>query len=376
VTRKMQNTIRVLHITFNMGIGGTEQVIRQLVSNLSADRFSNTILCIDGQIGEIGQQVRAQGISVLSVKRSPGLDLGLVRVIRKTIRQTEADIVHCHQYTPWVYGWLGSLGTDAKVVFTEHGRFHPDRYRYKAMLFNPLMAWMTGGVIAISYATRKALARYEFVPASKIQVIYNGISGLKRDNEAVSTVRRELEIPEGDRIIGTVARLDPVKNQSMMLRAFAQVVSQHPDCWLLMVGDGPSRQNLEHLAITLGITDRVIFTGFRPEPADYLSAMDIFLLTSHTEGTSMTLLEAMSLDIPAITTAVGGNPEIVKNGETGILVPTDSPKELATAINTLLENESIRFSMGEASKRRFDSRFSVTPMVSGYQALYQQFLRG
>lgn len=231
-------------------------------------------------------------------------------------------------------------------------------------------------MIAISYATRKALARYEFLPASKIQVVYSGISALKRDYEAVSTVRRELEIPEGDRIIGAVGRLDPVKNQSMMLRAFAQVASQHPDCWLLMVGDGPSRQNLKHLANTLGIIDRVIFTGFRPEPADYLAAMEIFLPTSHTEGTFMTLLEAISLGIPAITTAVGGNPEIVKDGETGILVPTDRPKELATAINALLENESLRFAMGEASKWRFDSRFSVMPVVSGLQVHYQQLVGG
>jgi glycosyltransferase involved in cell wall biosynthesis len=351
-------------------------VIRQLVSNRPADKFSSTILCIDGQIGEIGQQVRAQGTNVLSVKRSPGLDFSVVRMIRKTIRETGADVVRCHQYTPWVYGWLGSLGTDANVVFTEHGRFHSDRYHYKAMLINPLMARLTGGVIAISHATRKALARYEFVPASKIQVIYNRICGLERDNHAVSAVRRELGIPEGDRVIGTVVRLDQVKNQSMMLRAFAQVVSQHPDSWLLMVGDGPSRQNLEHLANTLGITDRVIFTGFRPEPAGYFAAMDIFLLTSHTEGPSMTLLEAISLDIPAITTAVGGNPEIIRDGETGILVSTDSPKELTTAINALRENESLRFSMGKASKRRFDGRFSVTLMVSGYQALYQQLIRG
>ncbi|SFR58746.1 Glycosyltransferase involved in cell wall bisynthesis [Marinobacter daqiaonensis] len=371
-----QQPERILHITFNMGFGGTEQVIRQLVTGLAQEKFINSVLCIDGEVGDIGEQVRREGVEVFAFQRNPGFDRQLIHRIRSMIREFDVRIVHCHQYTPWVYGWMASWGTAAKVIFTEHGRFHPDRYRYKAALINPLMALMTRNVVAISEATRKALARYEFVPAGKIQVVYNGIKGLVRDPEAVSAVRQQEGIPDGHRVLGTVARLDPVKNQAMMLEAFARVLPRWPDTWLLMVGDGPARTSLEQQARTLGIADRVIFTGFRPEPADYLAAMDLFLLTSHTEGTSMTLLEAMSLGIPVIATAVGGNPEIVGDGETGLLVPTDNPVALAVAIEDLLGNDAVRKGMGDAGRKRFDARFSVSPMVCGYEQLYQQMLRG
>lgn len=374
--RYSKNSIKVIHITFNMGIGGTEQVIRQLVSGLPAEKFMNTILCIDGHIGEIGEQVQSQGVSVTSIKRLPGLDWKLVREVRKIIRNTDADIIHCHQYTPWVYGWLGSLGTDAKVVFTEHGRFHPDKFRLKAMVINPLMAFTTNAIVAISAATRHALSRYEFIPRPLIRVIYNGIHELEYNNDDAISVRQNLGIPVGAFVFGTVARLDPVKNQEMMLKAFSVAVKQHSDFWLLLVGDGPDREKLQEKAKGLGIDKRVIFTGFQQYPANYLTAMDVFLLTSHTEGTSMTLLEAMSLGVPAIVTAVGGNPEIVSHGKTGFLVPTNKHELLAESmIELYADPEKVR-SMAIHCKKIFRSRFSIAPMISSYQTLYDQVLQG
>ena len=376
VTKDSGSAVRILHITFNMGIGGTEQVIRQLVCSLPAHRFSNTILCIDGQVGEIGQQVRAQGVNVMSVKRSPGLDFNLVRAIRKIIRETGADLVHCHQYTPWVYGWLGSRGTKARVVFTEHGRFHPDRFRFKAMLINPVMALATNAIVAISDATRSALSRYEFIPKSRIRVIYNGISGFNRTSCSADSVRQELDISADHFVIGTVARLDPIKNQEMMLIALPHILKHCPDICLMIVGDGPDRGKLERRAIELGVQKNVRFTGFRPHPADYLAAMDLFLLTSHTEGTSMTLLEAMSLGVPSVVTAVGGNPEIVQQDKTGILIPAGDSKALAASVVRLYREPVELQAMRVRCERLFSERFSIKPMILEYQNLYSRVLKG
>jgi len=370
-----QKVIKTLHITFNMGIGGTEQVIRQLVSNLAPDQYFNSVLCIDGQVGDIGNQVRDAGIEVHALSRLSGFDRKLVRNIRKLLSDEQIDIIHCHQYTPWIYGWAAALGTRTRVIFTEHGRFHPDCYRYKAALLNPLIAMTTDSVVAISDATRHALSRYEFIPPARIRVIYNGIAGLKRDPAAANSIRSEIGIPREDFVMGTVARLDPVKNQVMMLEGFAKVVREHPKSWLLMVGDGPDRAMLEQKTQDLGIASRTVFTGFKPEPANYLAAMDLFLLTSHTEGTSMTLLEAMSLGIPTIATDVGGNPEIVDAGNTGVLVPTNDAGTLAREIGQLMGNRALFQHMQLASKARFDSRFSVAPMIESYQALYQHALK-
>nr|WP_282450889.1 glycosyltransferase [Marinobacter bryozoorum] len=357
-----------------MGIGGTEQVIRQLVTGLPSDCYENHVVCIDGNVGEMGQQLQRDGVDVFSISREAGIDKRLIRAIRESIRQLGVDIVHCHQYTPWFYGWLASLGTSARVVFTEHGRFHPDRYRHKAFALNPLMALKTHAIVAISDATRSALSRYEFVPKSRIQVLYNGIRSIEKNPSRASEVRAELGIPDKDFVLGTIARLDPVKNQAMMLDGFSIVLESCPDSWLLMVGDGPDRRTLERRASELGIESRVCFTGFREEPADYLAAMDLFLLTSHTEGTSMTLLEAMSLGVPAIATAVGGNVEIVESGRTGLLIPTENPAELAKAVLRLKSDRDLREKLGRESRILFEERFSVARMVSRYQDLYVKVL--
>lgn len=360
----------ILHLTFNMGIGGTEQVIRQLVLNLPQDHFENHVLCIDGKIGEIGVQLQKNGVEVCSLQRKPGFDWSLVRDIRLKIKQQKITVLHCHQYTPWVYGVLASLGTGARVVFTEHGRFYPDRYRYKAILANPVLAMMTDSIVAISSATRDALSRYEFIPRTKIRVVYNGIRKLTRDTEVSENIRRTLNIPRDAYVMGTVARLDPVKNQTMMLEAFSHVLARHPGCWLLIVGDGPDRGLLERKATELNIKERVKFTGFIDAPADYLATMDLFLLSSNTEGTSMTLLEAMSLGIPSVVTNVGGNPEVVSDCQTGLVCNKDSAPDFAKAINAIYESGKLSQSLSRESYLVFEKKFSVNKMIDTYSSIY------
>jgi len=362
--------LRVLHLTFNMGIGGTEQVIRQLVQGMRSEGVESEILCIDGFIGPIGEALHQSGIPVHKVARKQGFDWSLIAAIRKRLREGRFNVVHCHQYTPWIYGWLAALKLPAKVVFTEHGRFYPDRYRYKAILINPLMALFTPSVVAISSATKEALVRYEFVPRKKIQVIYNGIAPLKRDNIEALKIRDNLGIPKDAFVVGTVSRLDPVKNQGMMLRAFKEFSEKRADTYLLMVGDGPDKEKLISLASEYGISDRTIFTGFINNPVHHLSAMDVFLLSSHTEGTSMTLLEAMSLGIPSVATRVGGSPEIIADGVTGILTEPNEPSSFSVAIEALCQNSALRAKAGSDSIKRFDERFSAPAMVSQYREAY------
>lgn len=370
---KAKRPIRILHITFNMGFGGTEQVIRQLVTNLPADEFSNQVLCIDGHVGEIGEQIAEQGIRVFALKRKPGFDWQLAKQIRKEVREQRIDIVHCHQYTPWVYGWLAHIGTSAKVVFTEHGRFHPDRYRIKAIFINPLMASTSHAIVAISRATRQSLAQYEFVPRPKIEVIYNGIRGMTRDEGIALKTRKELGIPEDEFVMGTVARLDPVKNQGMMLEAFSEVLSHQPDsCWLLIVGDGPDREALEEKTRKLGVSKKVIFVGFEAHPEKYLSVMNLFLLSSHTEGASMTLLEALSMGIPIVATRVGGNEEIIDNGITGYLTEPNNKDQFKDAmIRFMSQGENTKKTMSESCQTVFNNRFSISNFIYHYSVFYK-----
>jgi glycosyltransferase involved in cell wall biosynthesis len=365
--------LRILHVTFDMAIGGTEQVIRQLVLNLPTDEFDNEIFCIDGKIGAVGAQLQQQGIRIHQAARKAGLDFDLIKTLRQTLRSGDFDVVHCHQYTPWVYGWFAAWGCKAKVVFTEHGRFFPDRSRGKALPLNVLMALTTSAITAISSATRDALARYEWVPKPLVQVIYNGIQPLKYEESKVAELRRQLGLSDDLFIVGTVARLDPVKNQAMMLRAFALVQTEYPNTRLLVVGDGPSRQELEQLTLELGLRELVIFTGFTNEAALYMQLMDIYLLSSFTEGTSMTLLEAMSLSKPCVVTAVGGNPEIIDNEVCGYVVPSDQPEFFSTAIRKLLADKCERVALGAKGYDRFNRKFSVARMIESFSGLYKKF---
>jgi len=362
--------MRVLHVTFNMGIGGTEQVIRQLIMGMKPHDIECEIFCIDGNIGPIGQTLQESGIPVHTVARKQGFDRLLIGAIRKRLKEGRFDVVHCHQYTPWLYGWLAAFGTRARVVFTEHGRFYPDRYRYKAMLVNPVMALLTPAVVAISSATKEALATYEFIPRKKIQVIYNGILPLSRNQPEADKIRESLGIPKDAFVAGTVSRLDPVKNQTMMLRAFAEFLKTCPNSYLLMVGDGPDKEKLIALAEECGISERTVFTGFINNPVHHLAAMDVFLLSSHTEGTSMTLLEAMSLGIPSVVTRVGGNPEIIEDGKTGILTEPDQSRSFSMALLKLHQEMALRESQGIAAHQIFEKTFSASTMVNQYRGIY------
>ena len=366
--------LNILHITFDMRIGGTEQVIKNLILGADPDLFTMSVLCIESPLGPFADDLLAKGITINALSRQAGFDVSLIGKIRQHITTHKIDIVHCHQYTPYVYGLLGSLFTPAKVIFTEHGRFYPDSSTWKRKLINPIMHKFTAATTAISAATRDALVEYEYLPYENIQVIYNGIIGLKTEPGAVANLADALGINLGIKknslLLGTIARLDPIKNHTMMLKAFKRVLNAGIDAQLMIVGDGDERENVEALIDELDLTNNVIMTGYEPKPHNHLALMDIYLLPSLSEGTSMTLLEAMSLGKPCVVTDAGGNPEIVKNQESGLVTPNDDEAAYAQAIITLAQNPQLQQQYGEKAYARFAALFSIPHMTSAYQALY------
>jgi glycosyltransferase involved in cell wall biosynthesis len=362
--------IKVLHVTFDMTIGGTQQVIRQLVENLDENVIQSEIVCIDGRLGELGEILQEQGVSLHILKRQLGFDASLIKSLFQLIRANQYDVIHCHQYTPFVYGVLASLFTKAKVIFTEHGRFYPDYGTWKRKLINPLFSVFTAKITAISQATKQALVKFEGFNADKIEVIYNGIAD-KSDIEVDEiALKAEFGIPQSAFIFGTISRLQPIKNQSMMIKAFKQAHDQHNDTHLLIVGDGEIRAELEALARTLGLKDNVTFTGFQRDPYRFHKIIDVFLLTSFSEGASMTLLEAMSFSTPCIVTDVGGNPELISHGITGCLVSLGDENEFVDYCLTLVENIEERKETGMNARKIYLQRFNLMTMTLSYQEKY------
>jgi glycosyltransferase involved in cell wall biosynthesis len=408
--------IHVMHITYDMRIGGTEMVIKNIIDGLTQpknnternfqddtdrhfrddagrhsrdglignpqsldpqlkpqadDDFKMSVLCIESPLGPFSEELKQNGIEFYELNRQPGFDTNLIKKIRQAIKNNQVDIIHCHQYTPWVYGVIAAAFTKTKVIFTEHGRFYPDSSTWKRKLINPILNLFTNHVTAISKATKQALTEFENIPAKYIEVIYNGISPLQIDTKNTHELRTKLNIPNNHVILGTVARFDPIKNHTMMLKAFSKALIQQPNCTLLIVGDGEERKNIEQCITDLKIDKNVILAGYEPKPAKHIALMDVFLLSSLSEGTSMTLLEAMSIGKPCIVTDAGGNPEIIINSENGFVTKNDDADEFAQAILTLLVNPEEMTKFGKNSKTIFNQLFSQNVMNDKFSTLYK-----
>lgn len=363
---------KVLHLTYDMHIGGTEMVIKNIIEGSDNDLFEMSIFCIEEPLGPWGIELQQKGGEIHCHARKPGFDTSLIKAIRNYLKLNKIDVIHCHQYTPWVYGALAAFGLKAKVVFTEHGRFYPDSGSWKRRLVNPWLCRITNVMTSISGATKEALVEFENIPSQKIEIIYNGIAPLEINNNEVSALRQALGIPSGATILGTVARLDPIKNHTMMLRAFVQVLKEHPESKLLIVGDGEERQNIENLICRLNLESKVILTGYKADPKNYMALMDIFLLPSLSEGASMTLLEAMSLSKPCVVTDAGGNKELIGNDVNGCVTPNNSAVEYAKALTSLMGDPVRIEKYAENSLKRYKELFHYQRMTACYRELYDQ----
>lgn len=364
--------IKVLHLTYDMRIGGTEMVIKNLIIGNADPNVSMSIYCIEAPIGPWGCELQNNGTQITVHERRPRLDFSLIKSLRKHIKQNEIDVIHCHQYTPWVYGALAAAFTKTKVLFTEHGRFYPDVSSFKRRLINPILLSLTSSCTAISKATSKALCKYEFFPSAKVKVIYNGVTPLKPDLKACDELKKKYCIAEYDFIFGTVARLDPIKNQTMMIQAFAEVLKKIPNALLIIVGDGEEKEKLHSLVDELAINKSVVFTGFVPNPVNHIQIMDVFLLSSFSEGTSMTLLEAMSLGKPCVVTDAGGNKEIISHSQTGFVVENGNAEEFALEMYRMFENRKLYLEMRANASDDFKSRFDETIMQANYNEIYKK----
>ena len=375
--------ITVLQLVLSLCIGGTEKIVYDLVRRMKEAGIRPLVCCLD-EIGEFGEMLRhEEGIPIESLQRKPGLDYPLFSRIADRIEDLEPDILHAHHYSPFFYGLFGALlarrrrkGPMPRLVFTEHGIEYPFRRRWKRCLLNPLLLRMADEVTTIARHTRNNLAKYENYPPDRVRVLYNGIDvGAYSGGKSREAARDFLGLSPRNQIIGVVARLDPVKNHPMLLRAFREVSDRFPGTRLMIIGEGPARTDIEALVDRMQLRSRVLFLGARRDVADIIRAMDIFALPSFSEGMSVTLLEAMAAELPVVATRVGGNDEVVVDGETGFLVPDDDARTMANRLMALLENDRLRRKMGSAGRKRVEAVFSVERMVDRYAALYEGTLR-
>jgi L-malate glycosyltransferase len=366
----------IAYIVNSLNLGGTENLVVQMSRAFQAE-YAVTVICLD-EPGLWAQKLRDEGIPVYCFWRQPGIDLAIAGKIARFCKKHTIDLIHAHQCTPWFYAALSRvLYSSPKLLFEEHGRHYPERYSWKKNLINRwFIQNLTTKIVAVSADVRQRLAKYEGITANRIEVIYNGVSSPPPiDKDRRELLRRQLGLKPEDFVIGTVGRLDPIKNIPLLVKALADVHHSNTSIKGLLVGDGPERQQLQKIVVSLNIEEDIVFAGYRKDATDVLQCLDLFVLCSFSEGTSMALLEAMAAGIPAIVTDVGGNPELISNNVNGWVIPTDSPADLIRAIYEALNNKVLTANMVKNGQQRFHNSFTFDSMLQNYGRYYQELTR-
>jgi sugar transferase (PEP-CTERM/EpsH1 system associated) len=364
----------VCQLLHGLEVGGAEVLAARLGRRLR-DAYRFLFVCLD-HLGSLGEGLRKEGFPVVVLGRQPGIDWRCVWRLARLMRRERVGLIHAHQYGPFFYGLAARLlYRRPALVFTEHGRQHPDYPRRKRIVVNRLLLQRRDRVVGVGEAVREALIRNEGIPPQRVEVIYNGIDLAPFSPDGVSPpaeVRREIGVGAEDLVILQVARLDYLKDHATAVRTLAHVARHRPDARLLLAGEGPEREGIEKLIREHDLGRHVLLLGQRTDVPRLLAAADLFLLTSISEGIPLTVIEAMAAGLPVVATGVGGLAEVVEEGKTGLLAPAGDHAALARDLLRLAEDPGLRAEMGRRGRERAFARFSEDQMVERYRQLYNE----
>jgi L-malate glycosyltransferase len=361
---------RVMQVVISLAPGGTERLVIEICRRLGRG-FEATVCCLDDE-GDWAQELRSIGIDVVALRRQSGFRPSLGRQIADLAAEHGVDVLHCHQYSPFVYGRIAKLWRpELRLVYTEHGRLSDAPPSWKRRLVNPYLSRVDGSIVAVADDLRQYMVEARF-PRTRIGVVHNGIeAGVLPGPAQRRRARAELGIDDATFVLASVGRLDPVKDFMSLLEAHAEVRRAVPQSRLLIVGDGPERAALAARAAQEDLAGSVDFLGLRSNVRALLPAADLYVNSSISEGVSITILEAMASGVPVIATSVGGTPEVLAGGEAGILVPARHPVRLAQAAIALASSPGARGRLKAVARRRIESAFTVQRMVAEYERLYR-----
>jgi len=369
------NRIKLLQMLTNFHIGGTERQVANLARGIDASHFDLHLACLHNS-GELLAELETLRvprsefrIGSLYSPKTLWQGIRLAQYVRRNLIQ----IVHSYGFYPNVFTVPVARLAGASIVVASI-RNTCDLLTPLQRRLQKLVCRLADCVLVNAEAIRENLVEEGYDP-SKIVVIRNGIA-LSRfaKRERAAAIRQELGFPPTARLVGLFSRLNPMKGIPYFLDAASVLAERFPDVCFLVVGDGAIRPELEERARRMGLGQRIAFTGFRSDVPELLSEAAVSVLPSLSEGTSNTLLESMAAGIPVIATRVGGNPEVIEDGVSGLLVPPRDSAALAAATARLLEDEALAARLGEAGMRRVSELFSIEGSVHETEHLYQRLV--
>jgi sugar transferase (PEP-CTERM/EpsH1 system associated) len=353
--------LRVCHVVLSLHPGGLENGVVNVVNGLESEHFHSSI-CALQQRGEFADRIRDPAVEIVEMGLRPGNDLRMPLRLARLFRTLGTDLVHTRNAESLFYGLLGAkLAGVRYVIHSEHGRTFPEK-PHRALVQRWLMRFVDYS-FAVSARLKEDLVREIGVERDRLDIIYNGVDLGKFSAERAGS-------NAGETLIGSVGRLEPVKNYPLLVRALAEIPAPNRGR-LVLVGEGSERGKLEQLARQLGVHAQVNLTGHRDDVPTLLQEMDIFVLPSLSEGMSNTLLEAMAAGAAVVASDVGGNRELVEHEVTGLLFESNNLGQLVDALTRLQTDIALRHRLARAAADRVRQKFSMQAMLARYEQMYR-----
>lgn len=373
----------VVHVIYRLGVGGLENGLVNLINRFPGEGLRHVVICVTESTSFAGRITRP-GVEIVALHKREGKDLLWLARLWRVLRRVRPRIVHTRN--------LGTLEAMVPAVaagvrrrvHSEEGwdvyDLHGTRARYR--LVRRALAPVIDRWVPVSVDLERWLCERVGIPRDKVVRIRNGVDAERFHPAPGGRGPLPVEGFAGPEcfVLGTVGRMDRVKDHPNLARAFVRLLKRRPDARprlrLVIVGDGPERPEVEAILAEGGATGSAWLPGLRDDVPELLRALDLFVLPSLAEGTSYTLLEAMATGLPVVATEVGGNPEVVAAGATGLLVPEDDPEALSRAIERYLDDPALRAAHGAAGRARVEAEYGLDRMVARYAELYEALLAG
>ncbi len=370
--------IKVVHLLGGGIMCGAGEYALRLAGGLADKGFSCTLATLKD--GPLVVHARRRGVEAIVLNKQFPADVTVIPKLAWILRKEGASLLHTHTANSHLYGRPAAWITPGcKLVSTEHA-FITDVYKKSAGLIvasvlDRYMARHIDRHIAVSEAMKRALVK-SGLAADNIVVIPNGIDPNEYCPEAhhMSEAKKELGVPHDAIVIGTMGRLTKVKNHELLIRCAKKLLEHRLRAHVVIAGDGPRLGHLKAFSTRAGVGEFVHFLGWRTDLPRVLAAMDIFALSSYSEVAPFSVLQAMAMEKPVVATAVGGIPEIVEDGVTGYLVPSDATEAFADALIQLINNQALRAHMGAMGRRRVTQCFSEQAMLERTAQVYRDVL--
>jgi glycosyltransferase involved in cell wall biosynthesis len=358
--------LRVLMLTKGLGRGGSERLLHGTVRHLDRARFQVEVAYLlpwkDAFVGEI----ESEAVPVHCLNATRATSVAWLGRLRRLVRDREVDIVHTHNPAPAAAARVALPGPRPAIVHTEHNLW--DRYRPVTRWANRATYRRNAAVIAVSAGVAGSITG-----PRPVEVVTHGVDldAVHRGPAARAEARRRLGLDADMTVVGTVGNFTAKKDQATLLEAGARLAAELPDLRLALVGTGPLEPALRDHARRLGLSGATVFAGSRDDVLELLPGFDVFALSSRFEGLPIALLEAMASGVACIATTVGGVPEVITDGDDGLLVDPGDPDALAAGIRKLLADDVRRAELGTAAARRAQA-FQLRDAVRRIERVYDR----